>query len=116
MHPPDNGTITINQNQMSKYSASNAVNQGVGYVPRERKVEGIVNGMNIFENITLCQLDNYSSKGVLKVSEEKKIAVKWIERLGIKTPSEKADCGGLSGGNQQKVVLAKWIRGSAISI
>lgn len=64
--------------------------------------------MNVYENMTLSQMGNYSSAGVLKVADEKSLARDWISRLAIKTPSEFKDCGGLSGGNQQKVVLAKW--------
>ena len=81
--------------------------QGVGYVPRERKVEGIVAGMNVYENMTLSQLGRYASCGVLRVAQEKALARDWIGRLSIKAHSELADCSNLSGGNQQKVVLAK---------
>jgi len=63
--------------------------------------------------MTLSQMDRYSSGGVLRVGEEKELARSWIDRLGIKTPSEYKDCGGLSGGNQQKVVLAKWRSGGS---
>ena len=110
---PSAGTVTIKGTPVKSFSAKAGVARGVGYVPRERKVEGIVNGMNVYENMTLSQLENYSAAGVLKVREERKLARSWIERLGIKTPSETKDCGGLSGGNQQKVVLAKWRSGGS---
>jgi ribose transport system ATP-binding protein len=108
MNVPDDGRIWVNGVALTRYSASAGVAQGIGYVPRERKVEGIVNGMNVHENMTLCQLDDYTEWGLLNVSKERSMARSWIDRLGIKTPSEKSDCGALSGGNQQKVVLAKW--------
>jgi len=82
-------------------------------VPRERKIEGIVSGMNVYENITLSQLGNYAKGGVLRVGEEKALARDWIRKLSIKAHSEYADCGNLSGGNQQKVVLAKWRSGGS---
>ncbi len=110
---PTAGTVTIKDEKVTRFTARGGVERGVGYVPRERKVEGIVNGMNVYENMTLSQLQNYSSNGILNVGEEKKMARDWIERLGIKTPSENKDCGGLSGGNQQKVVLAKWRSGGS---
>ena len=69
--------------------------------------------MNVYENMTLSQMENYSTNGVLNVSKEKDLARDWIKRLGIKTPSEYKDCAGLSGGNQQKVVLAKWRSGGS---
>ena len=110
---PTAGTVQIKGETVTNFSAQAGVARGVGYVPRERKVEGIVNGMNVFENMTLSQLHNYSSNGLLRVVEERALAKKWIDRLGIKTPSENKDCGGLSGGNQQKVVLAKWRSGGS---
>ncbi|MEM9439144.1 MAG: sugar ABC transporter ATP-binding protein [Pseudomonadota bacterium] len=113
LETPSAGKVTIKGEAISRFTASGGVERGVGYVPRERKVEGIVNGMNVYENMTLSQMDNYASGGVLRMGEEKKLARSWIERLGIKTPNEYKDCGGLSGGNQQKVVLAKWRSGGS---
>ena len=86
---------------------------GVGYVPRERKVEGIVAGMNVYENMTLSQMGRHSSAGVLRIAGERALARDWIARLSIKAANEFADCGNLSGGNQQKVVLAKWRSGGS---
>lgn len=108
LEAPHSGTVTVKGKQVSRFSAQGGVFNGVGYIPRERKVEGIVGGMNVYENMTLSQMGNYSNAGVLKVADEKSLARDWISRLAIKTPSEFKDCGGLSGGNQQKVVLAKW--------
>lgn len=108
LETPTKGQVTIKGETVSRFTAQNGVKHGVGYTPRERKIEGIVAGMNVYENMTLSQMGNYASAGVLKVNEEKRLARTWIERLGIKTPDVYKDCGGLSGGNQQKVVLAKW--------
>ena len=69
--------------------------------------------MNVYENMTLSQMGNYASNGVLRIAEEKALAEDWIKRLSIKTPDVYKDCGGLSGGNQQKVVLAKWRSGGS---
>ena len=110
---PDSGTVEIKGERVTRFSARGGVGRGVGYVPRERKVEGVVAGMNVHENMTLSQLDSYATAGMLRVGDERRMARNWIERLGIKTPSETSDCGGLSGGNQQKVVLAKWRSGGS---
>ena len=110
---PTSGSVEIKGKKVTSFSAQAGVASGIGYVPRERKIEGIVNGMNVYENMTLSQLQNYSSNGLLRVGEERALAKSWIDRLGIKTPSENKDCGGLSGGNQQKVVLAKWRSGGS---
>jgi ribose transport system ATP-binding protein len=108
MRTPVDGTVTIKGKRVESHSPQAAVEAGVGYVPRERKVEGIVAGMTVYENMTLSQMDRHSTAGVLRVAEEKALARDWIVRLKIKAHSEYADCGNLSGGNQQKVVLAKW--------
>jgi len=110
---PTAGTVSLKGEKVKTFTAHGGVQRGAGYVPRERKVEGIVNGMNVYENMTLSQLDNYTKNGLLQVGEEKTLAKTWIEKLGIKTPSEYKNCGGLSGGNQQKVVLAKWRSGQS---
>jgi len=113
LEAPSSGKVTIKGEEIRRFSARDGVRRGIGYVPRERKVEGIVAGMNVYENITLSQMKNYSTAGVLQTASEKALARDWIGRLGIKTPDVYKDCGGLSGGNQQKVVLAKWRSGGS---
>lgn len=108
MLTPTQGNLQIKGGKVKIFSPRHAVSQGVGYVPRERKVEGIVAGMNVYENMTLSQMNKHSRAGVLRISEERALARDWIKKLSIKAHSEFADCGNLSGGNQQKVVLAKW--------
>ncbi|OCC06769.1 ABC transporter ATP-binding protein [Labrys sp. WJW] len=107
------GTLALHGSQVQDFGPSQGVARGIGYVPRERKIEGIVGGMNVFENMTLSQLGNYARAGVLDIGSERKLARDWIKRLSIKASSENADCGNLSGGNQQKVVLAKWRSGGS---
>jgi ribose transport system ATP-binding protein len=113
MRTPVRGTVTIKDRQIEAFTPQAAVAAGVGYVPRERKIEGIVAGMNVYENMTLSQLGRHSSAGVLNIAGEKALARDWIGQLKVKAHSEYADCGNLSGGNQQKVVLAKWRSGGS---
>jgi ribose transport system ATP-binding protein len=113
MITPTHGDLLIKATAMDQASPRAAAERGVGYVPRERKVEGIVSGMNVYENMTLSQLGQYSSNGILNITKEKALARDWISKLSIKASSEHADCGNLSGGNQQKVVLAKWRSGGS---
>jgi ribose transport system ATP-binding protein len=108
LEQPETGRLVVNGTRVTTYSPADAVRGGLGYIPRERKIEGIIAGLNVYENMTLCQLDAYNRWGFLRVPEERALAVEWTRKLSIKTPSEYADCGNLSGGNQQKVVLAKW--------
>ena len=109
MHSLDGGAITFFDNPSLKISSPHAaVTNHIGYMPRERKIEGIFASMNIAENMTSSQLGTYSRYGLLKKADELKLATSWIDKLSIKTPSASTDCIRLSGGNQQKVVLAKW--------
>jgi ribose transport system ATP-binding protein len=103
----DSGEVRIGGTVL-KPQANHAVALGVGYVPRERKVEGLVTQMSVAENLTLPRLGSVSRGGVVRKGSERKIANEWIQRLRIKTPGPDASCRNLSGGNQQKVVLAKW--------
>jgi ribose transport system ATP-binding protein len=113
MRTPVGGSMRIKGQTVSTFSPQAAVAAGIGYVPRERKIEGIVAGMNVYENMTLSQMGRHSRAGVLNVGSEKALARDWIAKLSIKAHSEYADCGNLSGGNQQKVVLSKWRSGGS---
>jgi ribose transport system ATP-binding protein len=71
-------------------------------------VEGLVAPFSVAENMTLAALPKFVSGGIISFSAEKAVAADWVSRLKIKTPSTATSAGSLSGGNQQKVVLAKW--------
>ncbi|MFM0007839.1 sugar ABC transporter ATP-binding protein [Paraburkholderia dipogonis] len=103
----DAGEVRVGETRL-RAQATHAVSLGIGYVPRERKVEGLVTQMSVAENLTLPRLAAVSRSGVVNKRSERAIANEWIERLHIKTPGPTASCRNLSGGNQQKVVLAKW--------
>jgi ribose transport system ATP-binding protein len=103
----DAGEVLVGGTRL-RAQATHAVSLGIGYVPRERKVEGLVTQMSVAENLTLPRLAAVSRSGVVNKRSERAIANEWIERLHIKTPGPTASCRNLSGGNQQKVVLAKW--------
>lgn len=108
MVTPVSGALKIKGLGLSDVSPRTAAHAGVGYVPRERKIEGIVSGMSVYENMTLTQQRKFSRFGILNIGAERKLAREWIKKLAIKASSEYADSGNLSGGNQQKVVLSKW--------
>ena len=88
-------------------SVSERVAAGVALVPEDRKVSGFVATMSVEENMTLSSLDDLSSRGYLAPVRERKAATRFIEDLRIKTASPAAAMGSLSGGNQQKVVIAR---------
>ncbi|SEB24070.1 sugar ABC transporter ATP-binding protein [Paraburkholderia sartisoli] len=103
----DGGEVTVGTTRL-RPQANHAVALGIGYVPRERKVEGLVTQMSVAQNLTLPRLGAVSRAGVVRRASERSLANEWIQRLHIKTPGPDASCRNLSGGNQQKVVLAKW--------
>ncbi|NBA94813.1 sugar ABC transporter ATP-binding protein [Pseudomonas sp. R5(2019)] len=102
------GEIIVRGQRLREQSASASIKAGIGYVPRERKVEGIVSMLSVAQNMTLARIGQVTSFGLLETGKEREIAEKWITRLRIKTPGPDALLLNLSGGNQQKVVLAKW--------
>jgi len=111
--PPDAGTIRIANRVVTLATPADAVDLGVGYIPRERRVEGLVLFLSVSANITLADLATLSHYGLIDSREESRRARSWVERLKIRTPSIAALCLNLSGGNQQKVVLAKWLNAKA---
>ncbi len=104
----DAGSIVSKGKAVSLATPSDAVSHGIGLVPAERKVEGLLATFSVSENMSLAALRNFVSGGIIKTAEESRVASQWIDRLNIKTPSTRTMAGSLSGGNQQKVVLSKW--------
>jgi len=85
------------------------VHAGIGYVPSERRTDGIVSPMSVSENLSMAHVREVCRGPLLQGKRERSLVRHWIERLGIKTPSQATAIGTLSGGNQQKVVLARWM-------
>jgi ribose transport system ATP-binding protein len=105
---PDTGQLEIAGQPVRFAGPHTATSAGVGLVPAERKTEGLVYSFSVAENMTLAALPAFTGNGVIRFGAEAAIAKEWIDRLKIKTPSAATMAGSLSGGNQQKVVLAKW--------
>ena len=106
----DSGTITVDGRAVTILSPQDARQAGIGFVPADRKVQGLILDMNVRENITLSNWGRLSRTGFFRGDEEKQHAQQWIERLGIRmTGGMATKLRYLSGGNQQKVVLARWM-------
>ena len=86
-----------------------AIKAGLALVPEDRKKNGLVLGLDVKSNISLTTLDQMEMTGFLNRSKEAELTKKYIGELSIKTPSDRQLAGNLSGGNQQKIVLAKWL-------
>jgi ribose transport system ATP-binding protein len=107
--PQTSGVLLIDGRQASLRTPTQAVAAGVGYIPRERRTEGLVMDISVAANITLARLEATMRHGFIDHGRERSIAEEWIRRLRIKTPSAAQVCRNLSGGNQQKIVIARWL-------
>ena len=106
---PDNGEIFWWGEKAGIHSPADAIKKGMGFCTEDRKTEGIIPHLSVRENITIALLPKLNSFGFVKTKEQDEIVRSCIDRLKIKTPTpEQAICN-LSGGNQQKVLLARWM-------
>ncbi|OEH55094.1 D-ribose transporter ATP-binding protein [Oceanobacillus sp. E9] len=105
----DQGEIILDGNRMTIKDPTDAMKAGIAFITENRKDEGLVLDFSIRENIGLSNLKSFSSKGFIKGKDEKDFVELMIKRLQIKTQTQELPVGNLSGGNQQKVVIAKWV-------
>jgi ribose transport system ATP-binding protein len=102
------GKVLVNGKEVNIHNPKDALSHGIAYVSEDRKANGIVLGLNVIENVTLSSLKSFSGKfGEIKKSQEEEMTEKYIKSMSIKTSSTKQLLRYLSGGNQQKVSLAK---------
>ena len=106
---PDSGHVVIKGRPARIRSPKDAIRIGVGYLSEDRKRHGLVLVLSVRDNINLPSTDRLSRLGVLKTGAEESLADRFIRELRIKTPGNRQRVMYLSGGNQQKVVLAKWL-------
>jgi len=108
-YPPDNGELVLKGKKKRIRSTYDGKNNSIGMVTEDRKETGLVLEMNVTKNITITKLDEVQSGPLLSNRKEFHVTKNYIEKLNIKTPSHNQQLNNLSGGNQQKVVLAKWL-------
>lgn len=106
---PDSGSLVVNGSKAKSFSPLDSINQGIGLCPENRKEEGIVGDLTIRENIILAMQARQGWIKYLSTAKQYEIAEKYIHLLGIVTPSADQLVKNLSGGNQQKVILARWL-------
>jgi rhamnose transport system ATP-binding protein len=107
--PADSGEVRIRGQEARLRSPQDAIRAGLAYVPEDRRQHGVVLEMSVGANTSLASLDAVSSYGLIDDGRERSAAEQFVDRLRIKTPSVAAKAGMLSGGNQQKVSLARWL-------
>ncbi|MED1442954.1 MULTISPECIES: sugar ABC transporter ATP-binding protein [Aeribacillus] len=107
------GSIEFEGKRLLRINPERAVSLGMGYVHEDRRNLGIIQNMSVRENITLASLKEVSKVGVINTARESQKTAELIEKLEIRTPSQEEAVNYLSGGNQQKVVIAKWLSSGA---
>ncbi|MEO5818289.1 MAG: sugar ABC transporter ATP-binding protein [Gemmatimonadaceae bacterium] len=107
--PADRGEILMRGRAVNITCPSDAIENGIAYVPEDRRRHGVVLGMSVSENITLAALKAISRWSALDFRLEREVAGDYAQRLGVKTPSIRSLVSTLSGGNQQKVALSRWL-------
>lgn len=108
--PPTSGAIRVAGKEVAATSVEAMVEAGIGYVPKDRKSEGLLLYQSVLKNTSLAIVqDMNGSLPLLDLDSERRVTDEAIEELNVKTPSADALVHGLSGGNQQKVVLARWL-------
>jgi len=110
LHPKrSSGDILLDGRKVEVGSPTDAIGFGIGFVTEDRKLEGLILEMSVAASISLASLERTERFGLLSGAIENRLARDYVERLRIKTPSVKQRVENLSGGNQQKVVIAKWL-------
>ncbi len=113
---PSRGTLRIDGNIRAIRSPAEAIENGIVYVPEDRGKQGTITALPIFQNVTLPSLKKVSNRGLLDMAREFRLARDYTSRLDLRAASLDTIVGSLSGGNQQKVVVAKWLATQPILI
>lgn len=103
------GQISVNGKEVKIKSPYDAVRAGIGYLSEDRKRFGLAVGMTITDNTIMADLDAFCTGGIINDKKAEEAAKKYVDLINIKTPSVRQKVSNLSGGNQQKVVIAKWL-------
>jgi simple sugar transport system ATP-binding protein len=106
---PDRGSVTVNGKLVKNFSPLGSIKRGVALCPEDRKVEGIVEDLTVRENIILAMQSSRGWFQYLSTQQQYEITNRYIDLLKIATPSADQPVKNLSGGNQQKVILARWL-------
>ena len=109
LDPVTGGTVRVNGDTVKSGSTAHATKAGMGLLTEDRKEEGLVLSMSVTQNMTLPSLEEFSSAGFMRRALEDRHAQEFVDKISIKTPSLKQKIMYLSGGNQQKVLLARWL-------
>ena len=107
--PLDSGEVWVEGRRIERFDPREAKHSGIGFITEDRQGQGIVPPLSVAENLALTSLGRYTTAGLVNRKEQRSLAQKMIEELNIRTPSLEQEIRYLSGGNQQKVVIGKWL-------
>jgi monosaccharide-transporting ATPase len=107
--PLDGGEISVDGQPVSLHSPRDAVHQKLGFAPEDRKTDGIIPQLSVRENLTLALLPHLQRNGIVDRARQREIVARFVDAIGIKCSSPDQPIRELSGGNQQKVMLARWL-------
>ena len=110
------GTVSVDGVPVRPDSPPDAIRAGLVLCPEDRKAEGIVQGRNIEENMAISSRRHFSRFGILQPKKEAELAERFIAKLRVRTPSRRQDIVNLSGGNQQKVILGRWLSEQGVKV
>lgn len=105
----DSGSILLHGKEKKLTAPADAVESGIAMIPEDRRAHGVAVGLSVSENISVASINQHSNRGFVDTSDEAKKVNALIAELGVKTPDRFLPVKNLSGGNQQKVVVAKWL-------
>ena len=103
------GSIFVSGNSIQRGKIADAIGSGIFLAPEDRKASGLILEMSIRENMSLNSMERFSHRSRIDLKKEKLQTGKWLKEFGVKAPNVEHAVGDLSGGNQQKIVLAKWM-------
>jgi ABC-type sugar transport system ATPase subunit len=106
---PESGAILVSGQVQSFSGPAGAIQAGIAFCPEDRKQAGIFPHMSVLENLTIVLLPELSRRGIVDRTRQREIAAKYVAQLGIKTADLNQPIRNLSGGNQQKVILSRWL-------
>jgi L-arabinose transport system ATP-binding protein len=107
--PINSGKIFVNGKEVTINTPDNAIGRGIGFAPEDRKREGLVLARSVMENASMAIIKRLSRLSFVNSRKEQQVIEQYVDKLQVRTPSLQQEVGKLSGGNQQKVVLTRWL-------
>ncbi|MFQ5421725.1 MAG: ATP-binding cassette domain-containing protein, partial [Anaerolineae bacterium] len=109
IRPATSGDIQLENEHVTIRSPKQAIRHGLGFVPEDRKLQGLFLNMAVRENIIMSSMEQVSSMGFVNGGRANRLAGDFVQKLNVRTPTLRQTVRNLSGGNQQKVVIARWL-------